>query len=124
MGRPMKLLRSFLAAGFILPVFCDGADQQRGETVELPEIVHEFYWVEFTLSQAAPESADGRYKLKRVHRNGDVEVFYSATLGDQKLIVVKPMPKRFKDGTEPPSVVVKTFDPAAQVVTIRELWMK
>ena len=124
MGRSMKLFRLLLTAGLIVPAFCHGADRQEGETVTLPEIVHEFYWIEFTLSRASPASADGRYKLKRVHRNGDVELFYSAIPGDQKLIVVKPMPKRFKDGTEPPSVVVKTFDPATQVVTIRELRMK
>ena|SRR5688572_4373926 len=86
--------------------------------------VHTYYWEEFAVSQEAPVSPDGRYRLKRVSKNGDVELFYSPTPEQRTVVVVKPMPKQIKKGDRPPTIVVKTFDAPKQSAILRELRIK
>lgn len=87
-------------------------------------IRHEYYWEEFTVSKESPRTADGRYLLKRVQRNGEVELAYSVFPGQTEDVVVKPMPKKLKKDARPPTIVVLQFDAEKQSATIRELRMR
>ena len=110
-----------LAAGFCGT--CPAAEQKK-EAVELPPFSHEYYWHEFTLSKEEPKSADGRYRLKSVRKNGDVALLCYVTPEKAELIVVKPMPKKMQEGVRPLTIVVAHADAEKQLATIRELKMK
>ena len=73
------------------------------------------------LSKDAPLSDDGRYRLKKVRENGDVEILYSEEPEETELIVVKPMPKYLKIGARPPMIVVEESDYTTQSAKIRAL---
>jgi len=97
------------------------AEPEKGISVV---IRHEYYWEEFTVSKEVPSTPDGRYHLKRVRQNGEVELVYSVFPGQTEDVIVKPAPKKLKKNARPPTIVVSKFDAAKQSATIREWRMR
>jgi hypothetical protein len=116
----MTALRLFMIAALLGALGISLAE----DAPKLEPWVHTYHWEEFALTQEAPTSADGRYRLKSVSKTGDVELYYSPTPERREVVVVKPMPKQFKKGDRPPTMVVKTFDASKQSVILRELRIK
>jgi hypothetical protein len=86
--------------------------------------VTQYYWETMMLNKETPLSEDGRYRLKTVRENGDVEILYSEEPGEAELIVAKTMPKKLVRGARPPTIVVEESDYARQSAKIRALRAK
>src|SRR4051794_31439778 len=106
-----------VAAGWLS--LCSAADAPK-----LEPWIHTYYWDQFAVSPETPTSPDGRYHLKSVSKNGEVELFYSPTLEQREVVVVKPMPKRLRKGERSPTIVVKSFDASKQSAILRESKIK
>ena len=100
------------------------AEKTKDDTVTLEPYAHKFYWESFVLSKDLPVSPDGCYRLKEVLPGDAVELIFSPSPVESKVIVVRPMPKSFKQGEPHPTVVVVESNPKAQSATIKELRMK
>ncbi|BET68841.1 hypothetical protein ASA1KI_37590 [Opitutales bacterium ASA1] len=117
----------FVAVNMLIAVTLTAAEEpkpKKEEQVQLEPFAHEFYWESFTVTKDARVSPDGRYRLKKVARNGSVELIFSASPTESEVIVVKPMPKKPEKGSRPPTIVVVESDAKAQTATIKELRMK
>jgi hypothetical protein len=121
----MKLSRLFAVFATIAIGFraCPAAEKKKEEPIEIP-YSHVYYWQDYTLTKDAPASADGRFRLKRVRKNGEVELLYSPTPDVAEIIIVKAAPKKLKGSERPPTVVVEEFDAPKQLAKIRELRMR
>ena len=125
----MKTIHSKVPLLFVVSLSvvagCKAVDQSKeGEVVTLEPYAHEFNWVPFTVSKDAPVSADGRYRLQKVAKDGSVELVFSDTPTESQVIVAKPPPKKFEKGNSLPTVVVVEADPKAQTATLNELRMQ
>ncbi len=101
------------------------ADQKKEEVITLPPFADTYVWHDFSVSKDKPLSEDGRYRLVRVRKNGDVELIDCAVSEvATKLVVAKPPPKKFKKGEQLPTVVVASSDFKSQVAKCRELRTK
>jgi len=100
------------------------AKDKKGEPVKLEPFTHDFYWESFVISKDSPMSPDGRYRFKKVARDGSVKLISAPSSKESEVIIVKPMPKRFEQGERPPTIVVGESDFEKQTATIKELRMK
>ena len=111
-----------LIGGFL--GICAAADQKK-EVLILPPFAHTYVWHEFTVSKEAPFSDNRYYRLQGVRKNGEVELIDCAVASlERKIVVVKPAPKKVRDGDRPPTIIVVTSDFKKQSATIRELRIK
>ena len=77
------------------------------------------------MTKEAPFSDNRHYRLKEVRKNGEVELIdCTVAKAETKVVIVKPAPKKLKDGDRPPTIVVIAANHAKQSATIRELRIK
>jgi len=122
---PRRVL--FVSLNVLIAAMLSAADESKAkkeEQVQLEPFAHEFCWDSFVVTKDAPVSPDGRYRLKKVVRNGSVELIFSSSPTESEVIVVKPMRKKPEKGARPPTIVVVESDAKAQTATIKELRMK
>jgi len=98
----------------------EGDSKRSGLTREF-KVEHQYSWHEFTLKKPLLLSDDSHYRLKAVRRNGDVELIDVSEDSPNKVVVVKPWPKKIKVGDKPPDIIVVTSNYKEQSATIREL---
>jgi hypothetical protein len=100
---------------------CPAEEQQKKEeTIKLQPFTHTAYWQDFALSKDSPLSDDGRYRLKEVRKNGEVEL-YLVQERDNATVVVKPKPKKLEKGKPVPLIVVLEADTVKQSAIISEM---
>jgi hypothetical protein len=119
--KPSHLAFVALVASFTA---CYAAEQKKDETIELPPYTHTAYWQDFTVSKDSPMSDDGRYRLKEVRKNGDVELLDWSDPEHPTSFIVKPKPKKLKAGETVPTIVVLEADAVKQSATISEMRLK
>jgi hypothetical protein len=125
----MKAARSkiplLLVVSLSVVAGCTAVDQPKeGETVTLEPFAHEYIWVPFTVSVGSPMSPDGRYRLRKVAKDGSVELVFSVTPTESQVIVAKPPPKKFEKGKSLPTVVVVESNYEKQTAQLKELRTK
>ncbi|MCX6951960.1 MAG: alpha/beta hydrolase domain-containing protein, partial [Verrucomicrobia bacterium] len=98
-------------------------DVARETTVELAPFAHTAVWQAFTLSQNSPLSDDGRYRLKEIRKNGEVELLRWDDPAHPSLIV-KPKAQKLASGAPVPTIVVLEADAANQSARLSELRFK
>jgi hypothetical protein len=119
----MKLSRIALAAIVGGITACCAAEQKKEEVVELQPYSHTAYWQDFTITKDSPMSDDGRYRLKEVRKNGDVELLRWDDPAHPSL-VVKPKPKKLESAARVPTIVVLDADSTKQSARISEMRLK
>ena len=85
---------------------------------------HVYYWETFTLTKESPRSPDGDYQLRKVNRNGSVELLFLVTPDEHETIVVKPAIKKPKTGMEVQTIIVVASNAKTQTATIKVLKQK
>jgi hypothetical protein len=123
----MRFLRSIISLAMIAGCFGSGmaTEQTKDEIITLPPCIQEYIWIEFTVTKDAPYSDNRRYRLKEVRKDGAVGLIDCGVEGaPAKIILVRPMPTKLKNGDRPPFIVVVAADPQKQSATIRELRQK
>lgn len=126
--KPFSFICLIAALAFLVPPQGLRADESEGTAKEkgewLEPFAHDYYWDSFTVSKETPLSPDGRFKLKKVQRNGDVELYLMEGSKEKKKIVVKPLPQKTKAGSPTPSLAVEQSDPKKQSAVLKELKMR
>lgn len=101
------------------------AGENKEDVITLPPFADTYVWHDFSVSKARPFSEDGRYRLVSVRKNGDVELIDCAVSDvGTKIVVAKPLPKKFKKGEPLPTVVVASSNFQSQSAKCRELRAK
>jgi hypothetical protein len=101
------------------------AEQKQDESITLPPFTDTYYWHAFTVSKDTPVSEDGRYRLVKVRKSGEVELIDCAVSElKTKIVIAKPPPKTFKKGEPLPTVIVESADAKTQIANLKELCIK
>ncbi|MBL9189070.1 MAG: hypothetical protein JNK23_16415 [Opitutaceae bacterium] len=118
-------LETLLVAGLIASsALTSFAADAKEDTYGLEPWVHTAVRHEFCLKKDAPLSDDGKYRLKEVRANGEVELLELSDPKNPKPVVAKPRSPNLKRGERPPTLWVHDFDAKKQSATLCELRFK